>query len=98
MLRGAAHDLINQFPGTELELSASLSQVTNDGELFDNSANLKYNLTVPGGRSRDLTLPGGTTFDHGMYVRATTQYRADSIQGPGDNAVFFNGSYTKPSE
>ena len=97
MLRSAQHDLIDNFPESEEELSASLNQVTNAGQEFDTSANLKYNLTVPGGRSRDLTLPGGTTFNHGMYVRATTQYKADSIQGPGDNAVFFNGSYTKPS-
>jgi hypothetical protein len=79
---------------TESQLSTSLNDVSNGGA-FDTSANLKYNLTVPGGRSRDLTLPGGTTFDHGLYVRATTQYKADSVQGPGENAVFFNGSYTK---
>ena len=85
---------------TESELSASLNDVSlgvAGQPNFDTSANLKYNLTVPGGRSRDLTLPGGTTFENGLYVRATTQYKAESIQGPGTNAVFFNGSYTKPS-
>ena len=83
---------------TEAKLSTSLNDVSlgvTGQPNFDTSANLKYNLTVPGGRSRDLTLPGGTTFDHGLYVRATTQYKADSVQGPGENAVFFNGSYTK---
>ena len=94
-----AADLDHQLGSnvTESQLSGSLSIVNTNNPTFDTSANLKYNLTVPGGRSRDLTLPGGTTFDHGLYVRATTQYKAESVQGPGPNTVFFNGSYTKSS-
>jgi hypothetical protein len=54
----------------------------------------KYNLTVQPGRARDISLPGGATFFNGVHVRATTQYKADSVQGPGPDMVFLNGTYT----
>lgn len=55
---------------------------------------LRYNLTVPAGRYRDLVLPGGATFNYGAFFRATTQHRPNSVAGPGANTVFLNGSYT----
>lgn len=58
------------------------------------SAALKYNLTVQAGRARDLTLPGGATFNNGVMVRATTQFSKYSTQGPGADMVFLNGTYT----
>lgn len=54
-----------------------------------------FNITVPGGRTRDINLPGGATFNNGVYARATTQYKQYSTQSPGANLVFLNGSYTK---
>lgn len=75
-------------PGTEAQFTASL-------DALNGSGNLKYNLTIPGGRARDLVLPGGTTFTRGVYFRATTQYRRTSVQSPGPNVVFLNGTYTK---
>ena len=56
----------------------------------------KYNITVPGGRHRDLVLPGGATFTKGVHFRATTQYKEFSVQGPGENMIFLNGTYTQP--
>jgi hypothetical protein len=56
---------------------------------------LKYNLTVQPGKSRDMVFPGGATFTGGMLVRVTTAYVANSMDGPGDDAVFINGSYLK---
>lgn len=78
--------LTSTNPVNETLFSASLNSL---------DSTLKYNLTVPGGRARDLVLPGGATFTKGVYFRATTQYRATSIQSPGANTVFLNGSYTK---
>jgi hypothetical protein len=80
--------LLNVTPTNENDFEASLA-------LLANSGNPKYNLTVPGGRARDLVLPGGATFINGVYVRATTQYKKNSVQSPGPNTVFLNGSYTK---
>jgi len=54
----------------------------------------KYNLTVQAGRARDISLPGGATFFNGIKVRATTQYKFDSTNGPGQDRIFLNGTYT----
>lgn len=82
----SANNLLNVTPTNETDFTASLNALDGD---------LKYNITVPGGRARDLVLPGGATFSKGVYFRATTQYRSTSIQSPGTNTVFLNGSYTK---
>ena len=78
--------LITSSFGTELNLDACLNQ---------NKIKPVYNITVPSGRYRDLVLPGGATFNNGLFVRSTTDYRSASIRGPGENNVFINGSYIK---
>lgn len=55
----------------------------------------KYNLTVQAGRARDLVLPGGSTFNNGVAIRATTQYAVNSVQDPGQDQIFVNGTYAK---
>lgn len=81
----------NNLFGQELygmNITTSLTQLTGG------SGAQKYNLPVQAGRARDITLPGGATFFNGVAVRATTQYRADSTQGPGEDRVFLNGTFT----
>ena len=45
--------------------------------------------------TRDLVLPGGSTFNNGVAVRATTQYAAGSWTDPGADMIFVNGTYAK---
>ena len=74
--------LLGDLSGAETSLNLVATQI-------------KYNLTVQPHRTRDLAIPGGATFENGVAVRATTQYKADSILGPAEDSLFLNGAYTK---
>jgi hypothetical protein len=79
---------------TEASRSAAIEAYTRT-DVSGMADYLRYNLTVQAGRSRDMVFPGGATFKNGILMRVTTAYAPGSLVGPGDDAVFINGSYLK---
>lgn len=73
--------------------ASSFIQSVPDSSVVLHNGLLRYNLAVPPGQVRDITLPHGTLFHHGLHFRAATQHWYDSVLSPGIDTIFVGGSY-----
>lgn len=55
------------------------------------------NVATPAGQCRDFKFPRGMLFNEGLHFRSSTEHSYDSSADPGQDVLFINGAYFKPT-
>ena len=70
------------------------------GQLPVNNSNLNsldkfiiLNIATPPKSTRDVSFPRGSNFQRGLYFRSTLDVSYSSVNGPGENVLFINGTF-----